>query len=537
MPGDLRYTDKLPFKDREKGSLPLHRALRNAQTGIYMGVLSNLEPQNVFYFFEEITKIPHGSGNVGQMSDYLADFARSRGLSYVQDPLKNIIIVKEATPGYEKEPPMILQGHMDMVAVKKPDCTIDMEKEGLQVAVRGDEIYAEGTSLGGDDGIAVAYSLALLDSNTIRHPRLEVIITVDEEVGMDGARGIDLSMLQGNRMVNLDSEEEGIFLTSCAGGARVKCNLLLALTERAGTAMEVTVGGLLGGHSGGEIHKERGNSNAIFGRLLYRLTEKLNIGILQVQGGLADNAIPRETKALLVMDEKDSALFAEIVDAVEAELMSELATKDPGITIKAAHHGQGSYLCVTSGDTRRAAAFLAALPGGVQGMSADIHGLVETSLNLGILKMEKKKVNIGEEELAGSDGARPQERANLLAEFSVRSSVESAKHALIGKLKAVTMLSGGSNMVTGDYPGWKYRKDSPLRDKMTCLYEKMYGKKPKVEAIHAGLECGILGSKIQDLDCVSIGPDMSSIHTTEETLSIASTRRVWEFLVRLLEEK
>ena len=515
----------------------MHRALRNAQTGIYMGVLSNLEPQNVFHFFEEITKIPHGSGNIGQISDYLAGFARDRGLFYMQDPLKNVIIVKEATPGYEKEPPLILQGHMDMVAVKKPDCTIDMEKEGLRVAVRGDEIYAEGTSLGGDDGIAVAYSLALLDSDTIRHPRLEVIITVDEEVGMDGARGIDLSMLQGSRMVNLDSEEEGIFLTSCAGGARVKCNLPLVLTERTGTVMEVTAGGLLGGHYGGEIHKERGNSNLIFGRLLYRLTEKLTVGILQVQGGLADNAIPRETRAQLVIDERDSALFAEIVDAVEAELKGELATKDPGITLKAVKQGQGSCFCVTSGDTRRAAAFLMALPCGVQGMSADVHGLVETSLNLGILKMEKKTVHIEEEDLPGADGTRQQERANLLAEFSVRSSVESAKHALIAKLKAVTMLSGGSNMVTGDYPGWKYRKDSPLRDKMTALYEKMYGKKPKVEAIHAGLECGILGSKLRDLDCVSIGPNMKAIHTTEESLDISSTSRVWEFLVRLLEEK
>ena len=189
-----------------------------------MGVLSNLEQRKVFCFFEEITQIPHGSGNVGQISDYLAEFAAKRGLYCVQDELKNIIIVKEAVPGYEDEPVVILQGHMDMVAVKKPDCDIDMRKEGLRIAVKGDEIYAEGTSLGGDDGIAVAYALALLDSDAIKHPRLEVIVTVDEEVGMDGARGIDLSVLTGNRMVNLDSEEEGIFLTSCAGGARVKCS-------------------------------------------------------------------------------------------------------------------------------------------------------------------------------------------------------------------------------------------------------------------------------------------------------------------------
>ena len=481
-----------------------------------MGVLSNLEPQNVFHFFEEITKIPHGSGNVGQISDYLVKFARDRGLFCIQDELKNIIIVKEAVPGYEDEPIVILQGHMDMVAVKKPDCDIDMAKEGLRIAVRGDEIYAQGTSLGGDDGIAVAYALALLDSDTIKHPRLEVIVTVDEEVGMDGARGIDLSMLTGNRMVNLDSEDEGIFLTSCAGGARVKGKLPLSEARRQGVAVEVTVGGLLGGHSGGEIHKERGNSNCLMGRLLYRLAETFDIGISRLQGGLADNAIPRETKAVLVVEERDKEAILDVVKTVEGEIRAELSSKDPGAFLAAGEGRPGSWLCTTAEDTAKAAAWLIALPNGVQAMSADMHGLVETSLNLGILSYE--------------DGC-------LLADFSVRSSVESAKQALIDRLCAVIGLAGGSFLVSGDYPGWKYRKDSPLREKMTALYEKMYGKAPKVEAIHAGLECGILGSKIADLDCVSMGPDMKDIHTTEETLSISSTGRVWEFLVRLLEEK
>ena len=481
-----------------------------------MGVLSNLEPQNVFRFFEEITKIPHGSGNVGQISDYLVKFARDRGLYCIQDELKNIIIIKEAVPGYEDEPTVILQGHMDMVAVKKPDCDIDMAKEGLRIAVRGDEIYAQGTSLGGDDGIAVAYALALLDSDTIKHPRLEVIVTVDEEVGMDGARGIDLSMLTGNRMVNLDSEDEGIFLTSCAGGARVKGKLPLSEAQRQGVAVEVTVGGLLGGHSGGEIHKVRGNSNCLMGRLLYRLAETFDIGISRLQGGLADNAIPRETKAVLVVEERDKEAILDMVKTVEGEIRAELSSKDPGAFLAAGEGRPGSWLCTTAEDTAKAAAWLIALPNGVQAMSADMHGLVETSLNLGILSYE--------------DGS-------LLADFSVRSSVESAKQTLIDRLCAVIGLAGGSFSVSGDYPGWKYRKDSPLREKMTALYEKMYGKAPKVEAIHAGLECGILGSKIADLDCVSMGPDMKDIHTTEETLSISSTGRVWEFLVRLLEEK
>ena len=348
------------------------------------------------------------------------------------------------------------------------------------------------------------------------HPRLEVVITVDEEVGMDGARGIDLSMLTGNRMINLDSEEEGIFLTSCAGGARVHCRLPLDSRERQGRAVEVTLGGLLGGHSGGEIHKERGNSNCLFGRVLYRLAQKLPVSLCQVKGGLADNAIPRETKALLVTEAEAAGELCAMIRELGEEIRAELGSKDPDFYIEAKEGKEGSFSCVSPELTKAAGAFLCALPGGVQAMSADMPGLVETSLNLGILKYEE---------------------GNLLAEFSVRSSVESAKRALIDRVGAVTGLAGGAIEVSGDYPGWKFRKDSPLRDKMVRLYEEMYGAAPKVEAIHAGLECGILGSKIGNLDCVSMGPDMKAIHTTEETLSISSVKRVWEYLVRLLAKK
>ncbi len=520
-----------------------------------MGVLSALEPKSVFYYFEEITKIPHGSGNVEQISDYLADFAKKRNLFYIQDELKNVIIVKDATSGYEDEPTIILQGHMDMVAVKKPGSSIDMRTEGLKLGIDGDKIYAKDTSLGGDDGIAVAYALAILDSDTIKHPRLEVVITVDEETGMDGARGIDLSMLKGHRLLNLDSEKEGIFLTSCAGGARVKCHLPLEQSTVEGVLCEVKIGGLKGGHSGDEIHKERGNSNCLLGRLLHCLAQKLSFGIALLDGGLADNAIPRESRAVLVVDKKDVSLLEELAAHVEKQIKEELAVKDSDVFIQVKIHEGGAegdslqeeraqaiepdgkceamssviqpsavLCCTTSENTRRAAAFLTALPNGVQAMSADIKGLVETSLNMGILKYCAKD---GEKEGMES----------LLAEFSVRSSIESAKAALIDKLDAVTSLAGGTMEVTGDYPGWKYRADSPLREKMIVLYEKMYGEKPKVEAIHAGLECGILGHKINDLDGVSIGPDMENIHTTEETLSISSTKRVWEYLVSLLEEK
>lgn len=481
-----------------------------------MGILSGLEPQSVFHFFEEIAAIPHGSGNVDGISDYLVGFAQKRGLFCIQDAVKNVIIVKDATAGYETEPAVILQGHMDMVAVKEPDCDIDMKTEGLRLVVDGDKIYAEGTSLGGDDGIAVAYALAILDADNLKHPRLEVVLTVDEEVGMDGAREIDLSMLKGHRLLNLDSEEEGIFLTGCAGGARISGRLSLSRAPYEGTAYEVKLGGLMGGHSGAEIHKGGGNSNCLMGRLLLELCHKMSVRLISLAGGLADNAIPRETRAVLAAEDGESAMLLDILERAGREMKEELAVKDSGFVLTVKELCGVNVSAVTAEDTRRVSSYLAALPNGVQAMSADIEGMVETSLNLGILRLSGEK---------------------LYVEFAVRSSVESAKRALLLKVMAVTELAGGSTEISGDYPGWKYRADSPLRDKMTALYKEMYGEMPKVEAIHAGLECGLLGSKISDLDCVSFGPQMSDIHTTEETLSISSTARVWDYLIQLLARK
>ena len=293
-----------------------------------MSVLLGLKPEKVFEFFEEICGIPHGSGNMDAISDYLVAFAKKRGLEVIQDEIKNVIITKEASEGYEQEPTVIIQGHMDMVAVHKPELNIDMTKEPLKLAVDGDKVYAEGTSLGGDDGIAVAYALAVLDSATMKHPRLEVVITVDEETGMGGARGIDLSMLKGNRLLNLDSEDEGYFLTSCAGGGRAHCELEYEPDLKEGRLYEVVIGGLQGGHSGGEIHKEGGNSNLLMARLLWDLLQA-DAGLVKCQGGLADNAIPRETTALLVISEEKQSVFETVLKKFEAEVKAELAVKDP----------------------------------------------------------------------------------------------------------------------------------------------------------------------------------------------------------------
>ena len=478
-----------------------------------MSILGHLEPMNVFRFFEEICSIPHGSKNIDKISDYLVDFAKERNLEYYQDAVKNVIIIKEASEGYEKKEPVMLQGHMDMVAVKKPESNIDMMTEGLRLKVDGDIIYAQDTSLGGDDGIAVAYELALLDADDIPHPRIECIFTVDEEVGLNGAAAIDLSVCKAKRLLNLDSEEEGIFLTGCAGGMRVDCELPLKREMKDGALCEVYIGGLTGGHSGAEIHKGRANSNTLMGRFLVHAGKKVAMNIVSMEGGLADNAIPRETRMQVVVSDVEA--FNAEVSAFDKILKTEYATKDAGIFAKVTVKEVGSFEAVTEEDSIKTGKLIFLLPGGVQAMSGDVEGLVETSLNMGQLSMKKEQINLG---------------------FSVRSSIESAKYMLVEKLYALTESFGGSCKSTGDYPGWAYRVDSPLRESMKKIYVDMFGKEPKIEAIHAGLECGFFLGKIPELDCVSIGPDMKDIHTTEETMSISSVKRVWEFILKVLAE-
>lgn len=470
----------------------------------------------VFGFFKEICGIPHGSGNVGQISDYLVAFAKKRGLAYVQDPVKNVIIVKGATPGYEGEEPVILQGHMDMVAVKTPGCEKDMRTQGLDLREDGDWLYAQDTSLGGDDGIAVAIMLAVLDSDKIAHPRVEAVFTVDEETGMDGARSIDLKVCQGRRMLNLDSEDEGIFLTSCAGGARLHASLPVAYETAEGCLYRLCVEGLQGGHSGGEIHKERGNSNCLAGRLLYACQKVADVRLMTMEGGLADNAIPRQTCMEVVVPLREAEAFEAALGRFERAVAKELSVKDPGFRVAVQKKETGRFSALTREDGRKAAFLLLTLPCGVQSMSADIPGLVQTSLNLGILKLSQDAMHL---------------------DYSVRSSLESEKELLLDKAGAILESQGCSVSVTGEYPAWEYRKDSPLRDKMVAVYREMYHKEPKIEAIHAGLECGLLSGKIPDLDCVSIGPDMRDIHTTEERLCISSVERVWEYVLAVLQKK
>ena len=481
-----------------------------------MSVLESLEPKEVFHFFEEISKIPRPSYKEGQISDYLVNFAKERNLEVYQDEIKNVVIIKEATRGYENVEPIIIQGHMDMVCEKEPGYEIDFEKEGLTLQVNGDYLSAKGTTLGGDDGIAVAYALAILDSHTIAHPRLEVIITVCEEVGMDGATALELPMITGKRMLNLDSEQEGGMLVSCAGGCTTVCKLPVSFTSEHGQIVTVRIGGLLGGHSGDEIDKQRGNSNQLMGRFFMRLQEKTEFRIAELGGGAKDNAIPRETHAKLIIREEKTEVFLQEIEQYQAILTKEYQSSDPGAKIEGEVLKENEVDAMSFEDTKKTIFLLVHLPGGIQRMSMDIEGLVETSLNMGILCIKDSAVCMT---------------------YSVRSSVQSQKEFLVAKLKSMTEFVGGSISVHGEYPAWEYKKNSPFREQAIAIYEKMYGQKPTVEAIHAGLECGILAGKIKELDCISIGPNMDDIHTTEERLSISSAKRVWEYVLEILKCK
>lgn len=480
-----------------------------------MSKLTNLEPKQVFRYFEDLCAIPHGSGNTKGISDYCMEFAKEHGLSAWQDDSWNVVIVKDASAGYENAPTVIIQGHLDMVCEKETGNPIDFTKDGLDLVVKEDLLSANGTTLGGDDGIAVAMALAVLADDSIVHPRLECVFTTDEETGLLGANAMDMSSLKGKRLINIDSEEEGIFTVSCAGGMRSRCILPVEYKETEGLSFRIAVEGLLGGHSGMEIQKEHGNSNILMGRLLCGIFEEMDFELGALKGGLMDNAIPRRTEAQIYIEASKEELLKEILKKWDAVYKREYASSDPGVTISFEAEGHKKGKALKPGSASKLLYLLHMVPNGVQKNSMEIPGLVQTSLNLGTLKLMEEEAHVV---------------------FSVRSSVETEKAALGSKLCHCVEFLGGSYEETGSYPGWEYKRTSVLRDTMVRVYERMYGEKARVEAIHAGLECGIFSGKIEGLDCVSIGPDMYDVHTPKESLSISSVKRVYEFLLEVLKE-
>lgn len=481
-----------------------------------MSVLGHLEPKSVFGYFEEICNIPHGSGNMDKISQFCVDFAKEYNLEYIIDDMKNVIIIKEATPGYENVEPLILQGHLDMVCEKRPDKEKDFLTEGLDLCTDGELIWADGTTLGGDDGIAVAYGLALLAAKNLEHPRLEVVLTVDEETGLYGAESIDMSMLKGKKLINLDSEEEGIFTVGCAGGLTLKCDIPVFTDEVDGVVYELKVTGLLGGHSGAEIHKGRANANVVLGRVLQALNKEAGVDIIKIAGGAKDNAIPRNAQAEILVAEELQVKLESIVKAQEEILRNEYHASDADISLILEKKGKMTAEVLDATSKITVLHTLNNIPNGIQAYSMDIEGLVETSLNMGIMTLD------GE---------------NLKMSFAVRSSLESAKYYLTDRVVLFVEMLGGDCEIKGDYPGWAFNPESDLRETFIRVYKEMYGKEPVVEAIHAGLECGLFTKKIDGLDSISVGPNMHNVHTSEETLEIGSVRRTWEFLCRVIAEK
>lgn len=474
-----------------------------------MRITENLEPGRVFYYFEEIASIPHGSRNTKRISDYCVEFARNHGLENYQDDSNNVIIIKEASAGYESKSPIIIQGHLDMVCEKEPGCTKDMDTEGLDLYIDGDVLRARGTTLGGDDGIAVAIALALLEDDSLQAPRIEVVFTTDEEIGMIGASHLDVSMLKGTTLLNIDSEEEGILTVSCAGGVEASCSIPVEREEADGKCIKLQVTGLTGGHSGIEIIKKRANANVVMGRLLNHLYRNLDFFIININGGLKDNAIPNACIVHIQVDDSHVVInrLGQLVSEFRDTIKQEYANTDPDMCIEYDYAPDEEFEVPLDKDsTQKILKTLSSLPDGIEKMSADIEGLVQTSLNNGILTTQDESIDLV---------------------FCIRSSIDSEKWDLTNKVQSIIEAAGGTLKVASDYPGWAYLKDSPLRETMISEYTRLYGQPPVVEAVHAGVECGIFAAKIPGLDAVSYGPDLKEIHTFRESMNIASVDRIY----------
>lgn len=467
-------------------------------------VLSNLEPKSVFRFFEELCRIPHGSGNTAAASAWAEAFARERGLRCRRDEAGNVVIWKAASAGYEDHPAVMLQGHLDMVCVAGPGVAHDFTRDPLELEVDGGWVRAKGTTLGGDDGIAVAMVMALLDDGAVTHPPLEAVLTVDEEVGMLGATALDGSDLRARYLLNIDSEEEGVLTVGCAGGARCDLTGTFPAAPGGGVVCTLTVSGLQGGHSGVDINKGRANANKLLAECLDQLP---GLRLISLRGGAQDNAIPGSAEAVFLLP---AGAWEDYRPSVRPD--PEL---EPHFSCTFAAAGGCGGPALSEEDSRRVVRLLLDAPNGIQSMEPDLPGQVRTSLNLGVMRLEAGELSLT---------------------WSVRSSDAGEKEALIARLEALAGSAGGSFSRRGEYPAWPYRKDSPLRETMVRVFRRLYGREPKVETIHAGLECGILADKVPGLDAVSFGPQMVDIHSDRERMSVESVQRTWEYLREVLRE-
>ncbi|MGL4361943.1 MAG: aminoacyl-histidine dipeptidase [Cellulosilyticaceae bacterium] len=476
--------------------------------------LGDLKSEKIFYYFEQISKIPRGSGNEKAVSDYMVQFAKDNNLEVKQDEANNIYIKKPATSGYENAEAIILQGHLDMVCEKTDETVHDFKKDSLALYVDGDFIHAKGTTLGADDGVALAYQLAILSDNTLEHPAIEVLMTTEEETGMYGAELIHPEYLEGKRLINIDTDKEGEFLISCAGGAKAELRLPIGYTEsnKNNICYKIDIKGLLGGHSGVEINKERANANILMVRLLDSLYTKYAIQIATFDGGTKDNVITREASVVVELNKKHIENFKKTINEWQTNFSHEYAVQDPNIAI-VYEEIEINQVVLTDNSTGCVIDYMMSLPQGIIAQSKEIEGLVETSLNIGAVSICDNQLKI---------------------DISVRSSILTKKEWIIRRLVAISKGFGAKCVVKAAYPEWEYSKNSYLRDKAVEIFEQMYNKKPEMSAVHAGLECGYIAEKKPGIDMISIGPNTYDIHTPEERVSISSMRRVYWYIVNLI---
>ncbi len=478
-----------------------------------MSKLINLEPKRVFYYFEKICSIPHGSGNMSKIANFCVDFAKEHSFEYVRDDADNVVIYKPATNGYESKGAVILQGHLDMVCQKEENYEIDFLNDGIKPYVDGDFVKAKGTTLGADNGIAVAIILAILESDSYKHPPIEAVFTVDEEIGLLGAGSLDCSLLKGKAMINIDSEEDDCVTVSCAGGRNFSATVPVQRVKKAGDRVNVVLRGLQGGHSGVEIHKGRVNANILAGRVINHFVNDRSVNVISINGGDKTNAITNHCEIeFLVEDVKE---FTDYLNSYLEIIKGEISARESGFCYDISVSGMAHTLVLPDDLKKQLAVVLVSSPQGVVNMSAEIEGLVETSMNLGIIKTTENE---------------------LFFKYSFRSNKKTAIDFLQEKMTSVFGNIPCEIEISGGYPSWEYKADSRLRDLYCECYKAHYGKDAKIEAIHAGLECGVFDSKIENLDCISIGPTMFDVHTFNEKLSISSTDNLFKVIVDLLEK-
>jgi dipeptidase D len=480
-----------------------------------MSVIENLEPKLVWKHFDEIRKIPHCSKNEGKIREYILNFAKNNNIKSKTDKSGNVVLSVPGSSGMENKPTVILQGHMDMVCEKNSDATHDFTKDPIKLKLDGDILTADGTTLGADNGIGLAISLAIIEDKTLKHGPIEALFTVDEETGLTGAFAMESNMLSGKILLNLDSEDFGVITVGCAGGGDSKIQLPLKTQPINGSMESVTikVSGLRGGHSGVDIREQRGNAVKLLTRMLWKAKDDHKFYISDIKGGDKHNAIPREAYAKISIDKSEKDKFISILKSEEKNILQEIKPIDPKFKLEI-EDIEKLQTTLSDDSQSKLLNLLHGLPHGVDKMSYDIPDLVETSTNLATIAINKNDAEIS---------------------MSTRSSIKTALQDFRDRINAVAELSGAKVTEDEPYPGWKPNLDSNILKLSKKIFKDMYGKESTVEAIHAGLECGIIGEKFPGMDMISIGPTIKYPHSPEEQVQVSTVEKFYKYVLKILE--